>query len=86
MKTIENRKFYYFICIADKAKNILYQRSKGKFSLVHIQSVFSFWTLGLPEGVLSNHPCGQSVCPSVFRYLRDRSLVFSKTLQEVEGQ
>ena len=21
-----------------------------------------FWTPGLPKGVLSNHPCGQSVC------------------------
>ena len=53
----------------------------------------SFWTPGLPEGVLSNHPC-LSVCvsvrpcvrPSVFKYLRDRSLVFSETLHEVRRQ
>ena len=25
----------------------------------------TFWTLGLPEGVLSIHPCGPSVCPSL---------------------
>ena len=45
-----------------------------------------FWTPGLPEGVLSNRPCPLvrplvrpwSVRgPSVFRYLRDCSLVFS---------
>ena len=38
-----------------------------------------FWTPGLPEGVLSNSPC-PCVClcvrVSVFRYLRDCSLVF----------
>ena len=46
-----------------------------------------FWTSGLPEGVLSNHlrvPCVlPCVCPSIFRYLRDCSLVFSGTLHEI---
>ena len=49
----------------------------------------TFWTPSIPGGVISNHPC-PSVCPSVhvlvFRYLRDRSLVFSETLHEVRGQ
>ena len=27
--------------------------------------LFQFWTLGLPEGVLSNHPCGLCVRPCV---------------------
>ena len=45
----------------------------------------TFWTLGLPVGVHSNRPC-LSVRLSVFRYLRDRSLVFSETLHEVSGQ
>ena len=47
-----------------------------------------FWTLGLPEGVLSNrpYPCVcVSVCPSVFKYLRDRSLVFPSFLHEVRA-
>ena len=38
-----------------------------------------FWTPGLLKGVLSNHPClsaRPSLCVSVFKYLRDRSLVF----------
>ena len=33
---------------------------------------YPFWTPGLPEGVLSNHPWLWSVVrPSVFKYLRD---------------
>ena len=47
-----------------------------------------FWTLGLSEGVLSNRPC-PSVCPSVrvsvFKYLRDCSLIFSSFLHEVRA-
>ena len=43
-------------------------------ALCVFQKVLS-WTPGLPDGVLSNHPCGPSVCPSVFKYLRDCSLV-----------
>ena len=49
-----------------------------------------FRTLGLPEGVLSNRPC-PLVRPlvrgpwSVFKYLRDRSLVFSNFLHEVRA-
>ena len=39
-----------------------------------------FLTPSLPEGVFSNRPC-LSVHVSVFKYLRDRSLVFSETLQ-----
>ena len=40
--------------------------------------LIAFWTPGLPEGVLCNHPCpsvgGPLVRPwSVFKYLRDRS-------------
>ena len=45
-----------------------------------------FRTLDLPDGVLSNHPCGLSVCVSVFRYLIVRSLVFSETLHEVGNE
>ena len=56
----------------------------------------TYWTPGLPEGVLSNRPCPSvclcvrpSVCPSVrvsvFEYLRDRSLVFSNFLLEVRA-
>ena len=46
---------------------------KSKFQKKHTK----FWTPGLLEGVLSNRPCQWSVCPwSVFKYLRDRSLVF----------
>ena len=41
-----------------------------------------FWTPGLPEGVLSNHLCGLCVRLSVFKYLRDCSLVFSCFLHE----
>ena len=47
---------------------------------------YIFWTPGLPEGVLSNRPCPSvrpSVCVSVLKYLRDRSLVFSHFLHEV---
>ena len=52
----------------------------------------NFWTPGLSEGVLSNRPC-PCVCPSVrpsvrvsvFKYLRDRSLVFSSFLHEVRA-
>ena len=40
-----------------------------------------FWTLGSPKGVLSNRPCQSvrlsGVRWSVFKYLRDNSLVFS---------
>ena len=46
------------------------------------------WNLGLPEGVLSNRPCpsvttDQSVCPSVFKYLRDYSKDFLFFFHEV---
>ena len=48
-----------------------------------------FWTPGLPVRVLSNRPCGPCVRPSVsvfvFKYLKDRSLIFSETLHEVAG-
>ena len=44
-----------------------------------------FWTLVLREGVLSNHLRGPSVCPSVFKYLSDRSLVFSSFLHKVRA-
>ena len=50
-----------------------------------LEGKHDFWTLGLPVGVHSNRPC-PSVCLSVFKYLRDRSLVFSETLYEVRGQ
>ena len=37
-----------------------------------------YWTPGSPEGVLSNRPCPSMVRSwSVFKYLGDRSLVFS---------
>ena len=36
-----------------------------------------FWTPGLPEGVHVITHVRPSVGPSVFKYLRDRSLVFS---------
>ena len=55
--------------------------------ILHLYS--SFWTQGLPVGVHSNRPCPSvrlSVCLSVFKYLRDRSLVFSETLHQVRGQ
>ena len=48
-----------------------------------------FWTPGLLVGVHSNRPCPSvhlSVGLSVFKYLRDCSLVFSETLHEVRGQ
>ena len=41
--------------------------------------IYAFWTLELPERVLSNHPCLSvrwSVRPSVFKYFRDHSLFF----------
>ena len=44
-----------------------------------------FWTRALPVGVHSNRPF-LSVSLSFFKYLRDRSLVFSETLHEVSGQ
>ena len=47
--------------------------------------ISDFWTPGLPIGVHSNRPC-PSVRLSVFKYLGDRSLVFSETLHEVRGQ
>ena len=47
----------------------------------------NYWTLGLPNEVLSNHTCGPSVRPcvglSVFEYLRDCLLFFSEILHEV---
>ena len=46
-------------------------------------------TPGLPDGVDSNRPCpsvSPSVCPSVFKYLEDRSLVFSETLHDGRSQ
>ena len=49
-----------------------------------------FWTPSVLEGVLSNWPCLWSeclfVCQSVFEYLRDRSLVSSEILHDVEVQ
>ena len=45
-----------------------------------IPCISSFWTLGLPEGVLSNPPCPlvrPSVCGPSWNISRDRSLVFS---------
>ena len=44
---------------------------------------------GLSQGFPCNHPCPSvslSVSPSVFEYLRDRSLVYSETLHEVRVQ
>ena len=47
--------------------------------------VIAFWTSGLPEGVICNHPC-PSVSPwSVFKYLRDSSKDFSNFLHEVSA-
>ena len=41
---------------------------------------------GLSDGVLCNHPCLSVIRPwSVFKYLRDRALVFPETLHEVMG-
>ena len=45
-----------------------------------------FWIPGLSVGDLSNCPCQWSVCLSVFKYLRDRSLVFSDILYQAESQ
>ena len=45
---------------------------------------FIFWTLGLPDGFLSNRPY-PSIGLSVFKYLRDSSLVFSNLLHEVKA-
>ena len=45
----------------------------------------TYWTPDFPVGIQSNRPC-PSFRPSVFKYLRDRSLVFSETLHEVRGQ
>ena len=59
------------------------------FSLKMISSVrkYGFWTLGLSEGVLCNHPCPSAVRGlwSVFKYSRGRSLVFSNFLHEVRA-
>ena len=49
------------------------------------KQVTLIWTLGLPVGVISNRPC-LSVCPSLFKYLSDRSLPFSEILHEVGNQ
>ena len=43
-----------------------------------------FWTPGLPDRVHYNRPC-PSVSPSIFKGLRDSSLVFSDFLHEVRG-
>ena len=43
--------------------------------------VWTFRTPDLPVGIHSNIPC-----PSVFKYLKNRSLAFSETLHEVRGQ
>ena len=63
--------------------------------IVHV--IKSFWTPGLPEGVLSNRPCLWSVCwsirwsvrwsigPFVFEYLRDRPVVFQMKLGHHKG-
>ena len=50
--------------------------------------IYAFWTPGLPVGVHSNRPCPSvhpSVRLSVFKYLRDCSLVFSNFLHEVRA-
>ena len=58
----------------------------GQFTAEQVQSEktnisSTFWTPGLPEGVLSNRPC-PCVCLFVFKYLRDGSLVFSSFFHE----
>ena len=50
--------------------------------------ICTLWTPGLPEGILSNClVCGpfidESISVSVFKYLRDCTLVFSETLHKV---
>ena len=61
----------------------------GFYCILFLFGHKSFWTPGLPEGVLSNRSCpslrGPLVRPSVFKYLRDRSLVFSNFLHEVRA-
>ena len=47
--------------------------------LMYKRWLYPFWTLGLPEVVLSNRPCPlvrPSICWFVRKYLRDCSLVF----------
>ena len=54
------------------------------YLLAFFNPKWEFWTPGKPEGVLSNRPCLCSVVHwSVFKYLRDRLLVFSNFLTEV---
>ena len=50
-----------------------------------ISILITFWTPGLPEGVLSNYLRCRCVRVSVFKYLRDCSLVFSSFLHEVRA-
>ena len=57
-----------------------------------LDSICAIGTPSLPKGVLSNRPC-QCVCQcvrpfvrvSIFKYLRDRLLVFSSFLHEVRA-
>ena len=61
-----------------------------KWSDGYKNSLEASWTPGLPNRVLSNCPrlsvSWSLVCyPSILKYLKDRSLVFSKALQEGGG-
>ena len=65
-------------------------RSYVIFIFIYINGFFDRITIFgprvYPKGSLVIALVRVCVCPSVFKYLRDRSLVFSETLQEVEGQ
>ena len=78
ISTIIGPKFQYIFCLfPQNSVQISYCNRSCKF--MHL-----FWTPGLPDEVHSNRPC-YSVRWSVFRYLWDCSLVFSKTLYKVAG-
>ena len=56
--------------------------------MVDVKDIQLFWTLGLSEEVISNRPCPlvRLVGWSVFKYLRDSSLVFSNFLYVMRHQ
>ena len=76
-------------CVWKVPTFLLLPRCPWVWNLVQVMLIPSFWTPGLPEGVLSICLCGPSVCPcvcvSVFKYLRDHSLVFSEIFHEVRA-
>ena len=59
--------------------------SSEGFLLYAVMITDNTWTLCSPEGVLSNRLCPAVRGPSVFKYLRDGSLVFSDFLHEVKA-